>query len=40
MIADLKVAVSRSRGTLAEDLLGALSLLVILIGGLTIPALF
>lgn len=40
MIKDLKSAVTRSQGTLAEDMIGALSLLVILIAGLSLPAIF
>ncbi|GAA3875950.1 hypothetical protein [Celeribacter arenosi] len=40
MIHDLKSALTRSRSTLAEDMVGAVSLLVILIGGLSIPAIF
>lgn len=39
MIQDLKSVVSRSHATLFEDMLGAVALLVILVGGLSLPAL-
>lgn len=39
MIKDLKSVVARSQATLFEDMLGALALLVIFVGGLTLPAL-
>jgi len=40
MFAILKTAVAASRPTLLQDSLGALSLLVILLGGLHLPGLF
>lgn len=40
MIRDIKSVVARSQNTLVEDLIGAVALLVILVGGLTVPALF
>ncbi|RPE71483.1 hypothetical protein EDD53_0602 [Pacificibacter maritimus] len=40
MINDLKSVVTRSQGTLIEDMLGAAALLVILFGGLVAPAFF
>lgn len=40
MIQDLKSVVSRSQATLFEDMLGAIALLVILVGGLSLPVLF
>jgi hypothetical protein len=39
MIKDLKSVVARSQATLLEDMLGAVALLVILVGGLSLPAL-
>lgn len=39
MLDDLKSVVTRSQATLVEDMLGAIALLVILFGGLTLPAL-
>jgi hypothetical protein len=39
MINDLKSVVARSQATLFEDMLGAVALLVILMGGLSLPAL-
>ncbi|PTQ67999.1 hypothetical protein [Celeribacter persicus] len=39
MINDLKAVVARSQATLFEDMLGAVALLVILVGGLSLPAL-
>ena len=36
---DLKSVAARSQATLVQDMIGALALLVILIGGLTLPAL-
>ncbi|WP_417248830.1 hypothetical protein [Celeribacter sp.] len=38
MLNELKDIVARSRGTLVEDALGALSLLVILMASLSLPA--
>ena len=40
MIAILKTAVVSSRRTILQDSIGALSLLVILLGGLHLPGLF
>ncbi|SLN40054.1 hypothetical protein AQS8620_01509 [Aquimixticola soesokkakensis] len=37
MVHDIKTAFKRSRSTLAQDFLGAASLLVILVGGLYVP---
>lgn len=39
MLNDIKDIVARSRGTLVEDALGALSLLVILMVSLSLPTL-
>ncbi len=39
MINDLKAVVARSQTTLLEDMIGAVALLVILVGGLSLPAL-
>ncbi|SDW03298.1 hypothetical protein [Celeribacter indicus] len=39
MIEELKSVVARSQATLVEDMIGAVALLVILVGGLTLPAL-
>nr|WP_321509161.1 hypothetical protein [uncultured Celeribacter sp.] len=39
MIKDLKSAVARSNATLVEDMIGAIALLVILVGGLSLPGL-
>ena len=38
MINDIKSIVSRSRNTLLEDMIGAAALVVILVGGLSLPA--
>tara|TARA_R110000868_G_scaffold378275_1_gene643719 strand:- start:683 stop:859 length:177 start_codon:yes stop_codon:yes gene_type:complete len=39
MIKDLKSVATRSQGTLVQDMIGAIALLVILLGGLSLPAL-
>ncbi|SFI76824.1 hypothetical protein [Celeribacter neptunius] len=39
MIQELKSVVARSQSTLFEDMIGAVALLVILVGGLSLPAL-
>lgn len=39
MIHDIKTIVARSQTTLLEDVVGAIALLVILVGGLSLPAL-
>ena len=40
MTQDIRSAIARSRDTLLADALGAVALLVILIGGLSLPSLF
>ena len=40
MITELKAALSRSSATLLQDALGALSLVILLVGGLHLPTFF
>ena len=40
MAKDIKAALANSRDTLLQDIVGAVSLVVILFGGLALPGLF